>query len=158
VVRELAFAAGANGLITGQALDLAAHADDVATDATRLALVERIHDHKTARLIAASMVAGAIVAGAGGDAIERMRRAGTLAGSAFQITDDLLDSTGDARSLGKTPRKDEAHRKLTFPAVAGAKAAQTAARERVERALQEVPEAASAPLARLIRFVAERRS
>ena len=156
-VGVLASAAGTGGLITGQALDL-----EHTGRGGDLALVERIHEFKTARLIAASMEMGAVLAWNGeapaGDARARVQRAGLLAGSAFQIVDDLLDVQGDAATLGKTPRKDAARGKLTYPAAAGIAATEAAARERTEKALGCLPEAASAPLAALIGFVAERRS
>ena len=158
-VRVLASAAGTGGLITGQALDLE-HTGSSAHEP--LALVERIHEFKTARLIAASMEMGAVLAWNGdvpaGDARARVQRAGLFAGSAFQIVDDLLDVQGDAATLGKTPRKDAARGKLTYPAAAGIAATRQAARERTEKARGCLPEAASAPLLALIGFVAERRS
>jgi geranylgeranyl pyrophosphate synthase len=155
-VRVLSAAAGTSGLIAGQALDLAHSAG---TAGASITLVERIHEHKTARLIAAAMDMGALISGrADADARARVRRAGLLAGSAFQIVDDLLDLEGDAVTLGKTPRKDVEKAKLTFPAVAGAPAAHQAASERIERALGALPEATGTPLAALMGFFAERRS
>jgi geranylgeranyl pyrophosphate synthase len=158
-VRVLASAAGTGGLITGQALDLEhtgrAHRGE-------LALVERIHEFKTARLFSAAMEIGALIAWDGqvpsGDARERVRRAGHLAGSAFQIVDDLLDLESDAATLGKTPRKDVERGKLTFPAVAGRSAAEQAARERIASALGSLPEAGGTPLSALLALVETRRS
>lgn len=155
-VRVLAQAAGTGGLITGQALDLE-HTGQA--ESGEVALVERIHEFKTARLIAAAMELGALSAvGAPSDARERVRRAGLWIGSAFQIVDDLLDERGDVETIGKTPGKDRERGKLTFPAAAGTPAALQAARDRIARALSELPEAAATPLAALVGFVAERRS
>ncbi len=158
IVREIATAAGSGGLITGQALDLAAESTD--SPASRsIEDVDRIHEFKTARLIAASMVTGAIASqSCADDTIARVRRAGHLAGSAFQITDDLLDLSGDANVLGKTPGKDIAQRKLTYPAVAGVTAAERAGADRVASALAELPEAAESPLAALIESIVTRRA
>ena len=146
----VARAAGTGGLITGQALDL----EHTGSDVRDLALVERIHEFKTGRLIAASLEIGALAAWNGstptGDARTRVQRAGLLIGSAFQIVDDLLDVQGDAATLGKTPRKDVARGKLTYPAAAGIAASEGAARERIERALDLLPEAAETPLAALV--------
>ncbi|HXV13209.1 MAG TPA: polyprenyl synthetase family protein [Candidatus Krumholzibacteria bacterium] len=158
-VRVLASAAGTGGLVTGQALDLEHTGRD---DDRALALVERIHEFKTARLFAAALEIGAVAAWDGrvpdGDARERVRRAGHQAGSAFQIVDDLLDIEGDAATLGKTPRKDVARGKLTFPAVAGRGAAGQAAHDRIASALGTLPEAGGTPLASLIALVETRRS
>ena len=108
------------------------------------------------------MELGAVFAWAGRlpaiGARERVRSAGHLVGSAFQIVDDLLDVRGDAVTLGKTPRKDVERGKLTYPAVVGEEAAEAAARERIARALASLPEAAATPLSQLIGFVGERKS
>ncbi|MCI0450862.1 MAG: polyprenyl synthetase family protein [Candidatus Latescibacteria bacterium] len=158
-VRVLAEAAGTGGLITGQALDLEYTGRG---ERGELAIVERIHEFKTARLIAAAMEIGALSAWVGmppsDDALARVRRAGHLAGSAFQIVDDLLDLAGDATTLGKTPRKDVARGKLTFPAVTGRSVAEQAVRDRIESALASLPEAGGTPLAALLAFVETRRS
>ena len=154
-IRVLAAAAGTGGLISGQALDLELTGKP---ETTRVEVVEQIHERKTARLIAAAMETGAVVAQPGDAGIrERARRAGLMAGSAFQIVDDVLDMTGDAATLGKTPGKDRQAGKPTYAAAVGTAAALEAARERVAQALRELPEAAGTPLAALFDFVAERR-
>jgi geranylgeranyl diphosphate synthase type II len=150
--RVLAHAAGTGGLITGQALDLAAAAGG------GLALVERIHEHKTARLIAAACEIGAILADAPGEARARFRRAGTAVGSAFQIVDDLLDLEGSQETLGKTPGKDVHGDKLTYPSVAGSGKARERARELLAQALDDLPEAGGTPLATLMVRAVERTS
>jgi len=155
-VRVLSTAAGTAGLISGQALDLELTGKP---DTTGVEMVERIHERKTARLIAAAMEVGAIVAQpADAGARERARRAGLLAGSAFQIVDDVLDTTGDAATLGKTPGKDRETGKPTYAAAVGSAAALATAHERIALALRALPEAAGTPLAGLFHFVAERRS
>jgi geranylgeranyl pyrophosphate synthase len=151
LMRVLVSAAGTGGLISGQALDMAPPASDAAT-------VDRIHEFKTARLIAAAMEMGAVAAGAAPDARARVRRAGLLAGSAFQITDDLLDVEGSEESLGKTPRKDVHGGKVTFPSVVGIAEARRVARERIGEALAALPEARGRPLAALFSFVTGRAS
>lgn len=119
----LAAAAGTGGLITGQALDLAGSAG-----AGDLESVQNIHRNKTARMIAAAMEAG-VVCGGGSPAQRRaVGAAGMEAGEAFQIADDVLDCVTDRETLGKTPGKDAAADKLTYPAVCGLEGARTAAR------------------------------
>ncbi len=151
-VAVLATAAGTAGLITGQALDVAPDANSNA------AAVDRIHEFKTARMIAASMELGTVAAGASADARERVRRAGLLAGSAFQIIDDVLDLEGSEESLGKTPGKDVNEGKVTFPSVVGVERARQTARERVGAALAAIPEAAGTPLGDLIGYFVRRSS
>jgi geranylgeranyl diphosphate synthase type II len=114
MTKLLAAAAGTGGLITGQALDLSGSAQSGDLEGVR-----RIHKHKTARLIAASMEIGAVAGGAGRKDRARIQEAGLLAGEAFQITDDVLDGEQDAQTLGKTPGKDARADKLTFPAIEG---------------------------------------
>lgn len=114
VTKMIARAAGAGGLIRGQALDLMW--ENKAGDEE---MIETIHTHKTAALIGASMEAGAVVAGAGTNERSAVRTAGLLAGRAFQIMDDVLDVETDDAVLGKTAGKDAAQGKLTYPSVVG---------------------------------------
>jgi geranylgeranyl diphosphate synthase type II len=146
----LARAAGTQGLISGQALDLE---PPKPRDA---AVVNDIHLRKTAMLIAASMELGAIAAGRGESDRARVRRAGLEAGLAFQITDDVLDLEGAQETLGKTPRKDVDRGKLTLPSVIGIDSARARARNHVAAALAEFREAAQTPLEALIRHIVER--
>ncbi len=114
MTRILARSAGTGGLITGQALDLSGSGSSGDLEGVR-----RIHANKTARLIAAAMEIGAVAGGAGSRERARIREAGTRAGEAFQIVDDVLDREKDCQQLGKTPGKDAAADKLTYPAVVG---------------------------------------
>jgi geranylgeranyl diphosphate synthase type II len=86
-VRELAHAAGSLALVGGQADDLEFDANE--NDAAR---IESVHARKSAALIAASIVGGARLGGAGVEALARLRRFGESIGLAFQIADDLLDA------------------------------------------------------------------
>lgn len=150
--RSLALAAGTGGLISGQALDLSA------TGGGDVRLVERIHENKTARLIAAAFEIGAAFADAPPQVRERFRRAGTGVGLAFQIVDDLLDLEGSKEMLGKTPGKDVHGDKLTYPSVVGRDGARRRASELVAAALGDLPEAGGTPLAAMIGRVVERDS
>jgi geranylgeranyl diphosphate synthase type II len=152
VAGTVADAAGTGGLVGGQALDLS-------PPPTRdLAAVERIHELKTARLIAAAMECGAVMADADDDTRSRVRRAGMDAGRAFQIVDDILDLEGSEDSLGKTPGKDIDEGKLTYPAVVGVAQARAECARRIGAALAALPEAADGPLAALLEHLARRSS
>jgi geranylgeranyl diphosphate synthase type II len=83
-------------------------------------------------------VVGGIVAGANGDQIEKLRAYGQCIGLAFQIADDILDVTSTSERLGKTPGKDQAANKATYPAIHGIAASQTRARELVAEAVEIV--------------------
>lgn len=148
----LATASGTAGLITGQALDMSIHPP--ADGGT----VDRIHAFKTGRLIAAAMEMGALFAGGDAEVRDRVRHAGGLTGSAFQIVDDVLDVEGTAESLGKTPGKDVDEGKATYPSAVGLESARRTADERIEAALAALPEADGTPLAALLRYIVRRSS
>lgn len=131
LVTELARAAGIEGMVGGEVADL--EAEGQTPDRDR---VEFIHNRKTAALFSAAATMGGIVAGASQQAREALRRYGRSMGLAFQIVDDVLDETGDAATLGKSPGKDRRARKMTYPAVAGIDASRQAARELAARAAE----------------------
>jgi geranylgeranyl diphosphate synthase type II len=118
----IAEAAGAEGMVGGQAIDLATVTPapngrlEPALDAAGVA---RMHAMKTGALIRASAMAGAIVGGGSEAQVGAIGRAATEFGLAFQIVDDILDVEGQAASLGKTPGKDAAVGKPTYPALYG---------------------------------------
>ncbi|HEX6789826.1 MAG TPA: farnesyl diphosphate synthase [Candidatus Krumholzibacteria bacterium] len=149
-VAALARASGTGGLISGQAMDLAPPSPRDA------AVVDSIHLRKTARLIAAAMEVGAIIAGAPRARRDAVRAAGLEAGLAFQAVDDILDIEGAKETLGKTPGKDVHDGKLTLPSVVGLEAARAKAREHTEAALAGLPGGPGTPLEILVRNLVER--
>ena len=115
LVKEMARASATpDGMIAGQARDLAAESRDVSGDE-----LERIHRLKTGALITCAARTGAIIAGASETELEAVTRYSAALGLLFQITDDLLDVTATAKDLGKTPGKDARSRKATYPALYG---------------------------------------
>lgn len=156
LLSEVARAAGTpDGMVAGQAYDLAAESRDVTNDE-----LERIHRHKTGALIMAAVRAGALIAGARASELEAVARYGRALGLLFQITDDLLDVTATAEDLGKTPGKDARSSKATYPAIYGL----DAARERAQTVHQQAASALDelnrpAPTLRAIAdFILERRA
>ena len=137
VIRLVGEAAGAAGMVGGQAIDLQAAGQapghGITLDADGL---RAMHTRKTGALIRASAVSGAIMAGAGDDVITAIDRYGTEVGLAFQIVDDILDIEGDPASLGKTAGKDAADAKPTYPALFGLDRSRTLAAECLARAHQ----------------------
>ena len=132
VILEIAPAAGTvNALIGGQVADLENEGKSVTADT-----VNYIHRSKTGAMIRASVVAGGIIAGANDLQIERLGQYGNRIGLAFQICDDILDVTSTSEELGKTPGKDEASLKATFPAVHGLDASRRRAAELIEEAVE----------------------
>jgi geranylgeranyl pyrophosphate synthase len=136
MVAVLARASGPAGMVGGQALDLLAESNTdspVSADAVR-----EIHRHKTAALIAASAELGALAADAVGEQRSGMRAWGMSLGLLFQAVDDLLDVTGSAEELGKTPGKDADAGKATLVAALGFEGA----RAEAERLADQAREAA----------------
>ena len=111
--------AGVCGMIAGQSLDLLSEHMD--PDADRLLY---IHNHKTADLLTAPLVAAAHIAGANEEERKALAGFGACVGLAFQIDDDLLDVLGDAQQLGKQTGMDAQRGKMTWPALVGVKQAQ----------------------------------
>jgi geranylgeranyl pyrophosphate synthase len=128
----VADAAGAAGMVGGQAIDLDA-ASPGATPLDAGALRE-MHMRKTGALIVASALCGAIMAGASEPIAEAIGRYGVEIGLAFQIVDDILDVEGASAELGKTAGKDAAAGKPTYPALYGLDASRKLASDCVERA------------------------
>ena len=132
-ILTIAQAAGACGMVGGQAIDLAAAGSGTQFDADGL---RSMHARKTGALIRAAAVAGAIMAGADGLVLEAIGRYASEVGLAFQIVDDILDVEGASADLGKTAGKDAAAGKPTYPALYGLGESRRLAAECVERALE----------------------
>lgn len=135
LISNLAKAAGANGMVGGQALDLEAERLP-RTAPLSLAEIQHLQGLKTGALIRFSCEAGAILGEAPADARAAMLSYGTLLGLAFQIADDLLDAEGDAETVGKAVSKDAAAGKATLVSLMGLEAAK-AELKRVEEAAIE---------------------
>jgi geranylgeranyl diphosphate synthase, type II len=134
VIHEFGAAAGSmNGMIGGQMADIENEGKQV--DAYTL---EYIHRSKTGALIAASAAVGGIIAGAGDGEIERLRVYGQRIGLAFQIADDILDVTSTSEQLGKTPGKDMAANKATYPSIHGMAESEARAQALVNEAIETV--------------------
>ena len=128
LVASLARASGAEGMVLGQAQDIAA--ETAATPLT-LAQITRLQAGKTGALIRWSAEAGAVIAGQDPGPLGRYA---TALGLAFQIADDILDIEGDADKAGKRLRKDAGAGKATFVSLLGMDGAKTRARALVAEA------------------------
>ena len=134
IIREIAHATGTiDGMIGGQVVDL--EAEHKKPD---LATLEYIHRSKTAALLTASVVSGAMYAGGAAEDIERVRIYGQSIGLAFQIVDDVLDVTQTSEQLGKTAGKDTAAEKATYPALFGVEESLRKADALVEKACAQL--------------------
>ena len=122
--------AGVTGMIAGQTKDVLCEGEPPRED-----LVSYIHSHKTADLLEAPMEAGLALAGADDRQIRAGFEYGLHLGLAFQMTDDLLDVTGDAALLGKNTGMDAALDKLTWVALKGVEGTARDAEEQVNLAI-----------------------
>ncbi len=107
---SVAKGAGVFGMVAGQSLDLKCEGEGDKSEF----MLHAIHKGKTAAMLKASVVSGAYVANASKKDIEAMTKFGDHYGMLFQITDDILDASGDDETVGKTLGKDERDGKLTF--------------------------------------------
>ena len=153
VVGELALVSGAPGLVGGQVVDL--ESEGKAVD---LQTLEYIHLHKTAALLRACVVTGALIGGASDDQLEAMRTYANGIGLAFQIIDDILDVTASSEVLGKTAGKDLLADKTTYPKLLGLDASREKALQlvRESKAALEPWRDKAAPLLALADYVASR--
>jgi geranylgeranyl diphosphate synthase type II len=128
----IADAAGAAGMVGGQAIDLQAASGASPMDGGAL---REMHMRKTGAMIVASGLGGAIMAGASEGLAEAIGRYGVEIGLAFQIVDDILDVEGASADLGKTAGKDAAAGKPTYPSLYGLDESKRLASECMARAL-----------------------
>jgi geranylgeranyl diphosphate synthase, type II len=134
-IRVIARAAGATGMVGGQAIDLLAAPSPgktgTALDAEGL---RRMDACKTGALIRAAAVAGVVMPGGPEGLVTAVDQYAAELGLAFQIVDDILDVEGSTAELGKTAGKDAATGKPTYPALYGLEQSRRLARECLERA------------------------
>jgi geranylgeranyl pyrophosphate synthase len=133
LVDLVGMAVGPAGMVGGQQNDLDAESAPVTA-----AVVGRIHRDKTARLLAAALSSGALLAGIGPSALARIEKAGMDLGLAFQGADDILDVTATTAQLGKSVGKDEASGKATWIRAEGLSAAQRRMVRLGQRGLREL--------------------
>lgn len=129
LIQELSKAAGAEGMVGGQVADMEAEGKSL-----ELNDLEYIHIHKTGKLLAFSVLAGAILSDADDKTIEYLSRFAHHLGLAFQIQDDILDLEGDQELIGKPVGSDEDNNKSTYPALLSIDGAKEALQNHIEEA------------------------
>jgi len=153
LIRQLAQGSGVDGMVLGQAIDLAAV--DHQLDLVQL---ETMHRHKTGALIRASVAMGAISAGADDHQLAALDSYAAAIGLAFQVQDDILDVTADTATLGKQQGADIARNKPTYVSLLGLDAAKTKANELYRQALDALGNfgTSAAPLRQLASYIVQR--
>jgi geranylgeranyl diphosphate synthase type II len=150
VIHEIGTAAGCFGMIGGQVVDVRSEGMTVNEDA-----LYYIHTHKTGAMIVASIRAGALLAGAGKEAMEALSRYGHHIGLMFQIADDILNVEGDKFATGKSTGSDATRGKATFPSLFGLDRSREKACDLAEQALQALSgfDGRTEPLRMLVRHI-----
>jgi geranylgeranyl diphosphate synthase type II len=154
VIARVGRAVGAAGLVGGQVVDLEVEGKpDVAIETLTF-----IHRHKTAALLDASVVSGAMLAGAEAEDIDRLSKYAQDIGLAFQIVDDVLDITATQEELGKTAGKDLQAQKATYPSFWGIEESKRQAQQLVDSAKAElnIYGAAALPLQAIADYITAR--
>ena len=129
VVDEISRAAGAEGMVGGQVLDLRAEGVRISMEELR-----RVHMGKTGALFHAALRSGAILAGATEKQLAALTSYDDHFGLAFQITDDILDVVGTSEEIGKPVGSDEKNHKSTYVSLTSLEEAQELARRTAEEA------------------------
>ncbi|KAF7007862.1 hypothetical protein CFC21_022753 [Triticum aestivum] len=157
-IGELARCIGSEGLVAGQVVDLEMTGS---TETVPLDRLEYIHLHKTAALLEASVVIGAIIGGGSEEQIERLRKYARSIGLLFQVVDDILDVTKSSEELGKTAGKDLASDKTTYPKLLGLEKSREFAEKLLSDAKEQLADfdkEKAAPLLYLANYIAYRQN
>lgn len=123
-IQVLGKAAGARGMVLGQAIDL-----EAVDQARSIDQLENMHRHKTGALIEASVSLGAIAADAPPEAKEQLSHYARALGLAFQVQDDILDVVSNTETLGKTQGSDQDKNKPTYVSLLGLETARNKAND-----------------------------
>jgi geranylgeranyl diphosphate synthase type II len=152
-IHELAQAAGSQGMVGGQAMDIASEGRTADPDT-----LHYIHTHKTGALIRAAVRTGAILSRASTGHLDAFTRYGEALGLAFQVRDDLLNVEGDPKHLGKSVGTDAFKGKMTYPGLFGQEQARQHLRELINEALAALRplNGRAEPLREIARYIAER--
>ena len=130
VVAKLSHAASATGLVGGQVLDLEFEGEPNID----LETLNFIHLNKTGALLEASVLCGALLAGANNEVLQKLSHYACNIGLAFQIIDDVLDVTATTEELGKTAGKDQQVQKATYPRLLGLEESKLKAQKLIDEA------------------------
>ena len=129
-VEKVSLAAGLDGMLTGQAVDVASEGKILT-----LSELQYIHRYKTGALFDAAILAAAILAGANETELAALREYAANFGMAFQIVDDILDVVGDENTIGKPVGSDQKNHKSTYPMLLGLAESRQAATKATEQAV-----------------------
>jgi len=124
---------GLNGMLGGQSVDVENDGKPLSRE-----MLDYIYENKTSALIEASMMTGAVLAGADEQELLVIRQAASDIGLAFQIQDDILDVTSSQEELGKPVHSDEKNNKVTYVSLMGAEKASRKVKELSDHAVEMI--------------------
>ena len=134
LIRHLARASGLSGMVLGQAMDL-----EATNKCVDISYLETMHRHKTADLIAASVVMGALSSGCTNEeTLQALNNYGMAIGLAFQVMDDILDTRSDTETLGKQAGADAELNKTTYTSLLGIDEAEVMLNDLLQQSLRAV--------------------
>ncbi len=131
VVNEMSIAAGPNGMVGGQVIDMLSEGKRISMEELR-----KMHMGKTGALFRAAIRSGAILAGATEEQLSALTTYADRFGLAFQITDDILDVVGDEAVIGKPVGSDERNNKSTYVTLTSLEEARRLATDTVKEAVE----------------------
>nr|BAB82463.1 geranylgeranyl pyrophosphate synthase [Gentiana lutea] len=156
--RRISKSIGTEGLVAGQVADFVINGENQMFGLDQL---EFIHIHKTAALLEAAVVLGAILGGGNPEEVEKLRRFARCIGLLFQVVDDILDVTKSSEELGKTAGKRSCGGKTTYPKLMGLDGAREFAdklNKDAKNQLSEFDREKAAPLLALADYIAYRQN
>ena len=155
ILHEIALAAGPEGMVGGQQLDIENEGKNIDVKA-----LEELHRRKTGALILAAVRSGGIAGGAAETQLSALTDYGMKIGLAFQIADDILDLEGDVEYIGKSPGKDVKQNKNTYPALLGLAESKIVARNLVDEALEALEsfDEKAVPLRMIAEYIVDRKN
>jgi len=153
VIDAIGHAAGCNGMIEGQARDIANEGIPLGRED-----LQAMHELKTGALIRASVRSGSIIGRAAEDQVQRLDTYAKNIGLAFQVVDDMLNITGDPEKMGKAVGTDARRQKNTYPALMGLEASRRFAVDLIDSALQALSifDTKADPLREIARYILAR--
>ncbi len=164
LVGMISSAAGVNGMVEGQMLDMQAesiaHTDFPDQDAM-LTHLQKIHRHKTGQMIRVSVQSGAVSAGCSPEQLAALTAYSENIGLSFQVMDDILNVEGDPDIMGKAAGSDALHDKLTFPSIIGLDNSKAFAQKLTDQAITALDDCGfsdeAEPLRAIARYIINRK-
>lgn len=155
VLHDIALATGARGMTGGQVIDMDSTGWKIAEKE-----LEKLHAHKTGKLITVSVTSGARLCGATEEQIDALEKYGNAIGLAFQIADDILDVEGTEEQIGKDAGSDVEQGKNTYPSLIGLEASKKREKMLIDKAITalNIFDEKADPLREIARYVIERKN